>query len=131
MEMNIEKEELVYANILNKGVKIGFIITVITFIIYISGILPPHIPLNDLPKYSKMSTEEYLTAANIPAGWRWLSMIHKSDFINFIGVVFFSGFIIICYAVIIPIFFKKKDRIYGFLAILQFFILLLAAAGIW
>lgn len=129
-EIKATEEQMTYGKILDIGMKFGLIALIITFIIYITGIITPYIPLNELPDYWGMSVHKYLEEAQIPHGWGWLNMIGKGDFLNFIGIAFLAGITIICYIVIIPILFRKKDTIYGIIAILEVLVLVLAASGI-
>ena len=76
------------------------------------------------------SVHEYLTEANIKAGWGWLTMLRYSDFINFVGVAILAGVTMICYLSIVPLLFKSKDYVYAFLAVLEVIVLLVAASGI-
>jgi len=92
--------------------------------------LTPHIPVNDLQKYWSMPVKDYLKAAEIHAGWSWLGMLGKGDFLNFTGIAFLSAVTIFCYMRIIPILFRKKDTVYGVLAIIEVLVLALAASGI-
>jgi len=124
------EEQLAYAKILDMGMKIGLFAIIITFIVYLTGALTPHVPVNDLPKYWGMSVHKYLEATGIHPGWAWLGMIGKGDFLNFIGIAFLAGITIICYIAVIPIFFRKKDMVYGVLAIIEVLVLVLAASGI-
>jgi len=124
------EEQLAYAKFLDLGMKVGFLMLVSTFIIYLLGVLTPHIPVNDLPKYWAMPVKDYLKATNIHAGWSWISEIGKGDFLNFIGVAFLSAVTIFCYMRIIPILFKKKDTVYAFFAIIEVLVLVLAASGL-
>ncbi len=129
-EIKATEEQLTYAKILDWGMKLGLIALVITFIIYITGILESYVPLNDLPKYWGMSVHKYLEATRIPHGWGWINLIGKGDFLNFIGIAFLAGITIICYISITPILFKKNDTVYGIIAILEVLVLVLAASGI-
>ncbi|MFZ6006452.1 MAG: hypothetical protein ACOYU2_02210 [Nitrospirota bacterium] len=124
------EEQLAYAKILDMGMKIGLLALIITFIVYLTGVLTPHVPVNDLPKYWGMSVHKYLETTGIHPGWAWLGMIGKGDFLNFIGIAFLAGVTAICYLAIIPILFRKKDTVYGVLAIIEVLVLLLAASGI-
>lgn len=124
------EEQLTYARILDFGMKVGLLALIITFIIYLTGILTPHIPVNDLPKYWGMSVHKYLEATHIPHGWGWIAMIGKGDFLNFIGIAFLAGVTVICYVAIIPILFRKKDTVYAIIAITEVLVLVLAASGI-
>jgi hypothetical protein len=124
------EEQVAYAKLLDSGMKVGLLGLVITFVIYLSGILTPHVPVEELPRYWKLSVHKYLAAADIHPGWSWLGMLGKGDFLNFLGIAFLAGVTIICYIRIMPILFKKKDSVYGILAILEVLILVLAASGL-
>lgn len=129
-KIHATEEQIAYAKLLDIGMKFGLLILVITFIIYATGILTPFIPVNDLPKYWGMPVHKYLEATGIHPGWSWLAMLNKGDFINFIGVAFLAGVTILCYIRVIPILFRKKDAVFGIIAILEVLVLALAASGI-
>lgn len=129
-EIKATEEQVLYAKILDAGMKIGLLSLIVTFIVYLLGIFTPHIPVSDLPKYWNMPVNKYLEAAAIPHGWAWLGMVGKGDFLNFIGIAFLAGITIVCYIAVIPILFRKKDTVYGVLAIVEVLVLVLAASGI-
>ncbi len=124
------EEQLAYAGVLELGMKIGLLMLIVIFIIYLSGLLPPHVPVKDLPKYWSMPVNKYLAATHIHTGWSWLYMLGKGDFLNFISIVFLAGVTIVCYIRIIPILFRKKDMTYVVFSIIEVLILALAASGI-
>lgn len=167
-KLKATEEQLAYAKLLNLGMKIGLIALFITFIIYLTGVLTPHVAVQDVSKYWKYRVTDYLyiltqieenkteealalvstckaAAADgqVPeeckkiteeghkyAGWAWLKKLSKGDFLNFLGIAFLSGVTIVCYLRIIPILFRKKDSVYGILAIIEVLVLVLAASGI-
>ncbi|WP_353686813.1 hypothetical protein [Thermodesulfovibrio sp. 3462-1] len=130
VDKNVKEEQIVYAKWLDWGMKIGLILLILTFIIYITGILSPQIPISELPKYWKMKAYEYLLSAGLHPGWAWLKLIIKSDFLNFVPIAILGGITILCYIRILPIFLKKKDIVYFIFSIIECFILILAASGI-
>ncbi|MCL4475793.1 MAG: hypothetical protein M1508_06160 [Nitrospirae bacterium] len=129
-EVKATEEQVAYAKLLDVGMKAGLLALIATFVIYVMGILTPHVPVNDLPKYWAMPVKEYLEATNIHPGWSWLGMVGRGDFLNFIGIAFLAGVTILCYMRIIPILFRKKDSVYGIIAALEVLVLALAASGI-
>lgn len=129
-KLKATEEQLAYAHLLDKGMKIGLVMVIVTFLIYVTGILSPHIPVGELNKYWGMSVHEYLKQTGIHSGWSWLGMLGKGDFLNFVGIAFLGGITIVCYLRIIPIFFRKKDKVYAVLAILEVLVLVFAASGI-
>ncbi len=124
------EEQTVYARWLDRGMKAGLLLLTVSFVLYVLGVLTPHVPVADLPRYWSMPVKEYLAATGIHTGWSWVFMLGKGDFLNFVGIAFLSGVTIACYVAIIPIFFRKKDRIYAWLAVTEVLVLVLAASGI-
>ena len=123
-------EQMLYAKVLEIGMLIGLIMLFVTFAIYLFGLLDPHVPMHELPKYWSMSVHEYLETANVEAGWAWFGMLDKGDFLNFTGIAVLAGVTIICYASIIPTLLRGNDKVYALFALLEVLILSLAASGI-
>ncbi len=124
------EEQILYANILNKGMIVGLIGLVVTFVIYGAGILKPVIPLEEVQNYWVMPVADYLEQTGIHAGWAWLGNLDKGDMLNFLPIAFLSLLTIICYLAIIPGLMKKKDTAYVALAIVEVLVLVFAASGI-
>jgi len=124
------EEQIVYANILNVGMWIGLGVVIVTFFVYISGVLPRFIPIEDLPKYWGMKVHDFNIALNAPTGWGWTAYLGTGYYLNFIGIVMLAGLTILCYAVILPILLRKKDTSYLIIAIVEIAVLVLAASGI-
>ena len=132
------EEQLAYAGVLNIGMWIGLALLVITFILYISGVLPSYVPiekLSEIPQgsnvpYWGMRAHEFNQAFNVPTGWGWTSLVAKGDYLNFVGIAMLGGLSILCYLVILPILIRKKDTAYVAIAILEVLVLALAASGI-
>ena len=124
------EEQIAYAKFLDLGMKVGFLVLVFTFVMYLAGVLTPYIPVSELPQYWGLSVNEYLHATDIHSGWSWLGMLDRGDFLNFVGIAFLAGVTVFCYIRIIPILFRKKDTVYGILAVIEVLVLVLAASGI-
>jgi hypothetical protein len=123
-------EQILYANILAKGMYIGLAILFITFAIYAFGIMKPYIPLDQISGYWGHGVHEYLEHAKIGTGWSWVGMLKYGDFINFIGIAILAGTTIFCYLAIVPLLLKSNDKVYAVLALLEAIVLALAASGI-
>ncbi|MBI5190383.1 MAG: hypothetical protein HZA22_06885 [Nitrospirae bacterium] len=124
------EEQLVYAGILEKGMQLGLLGLIITFVIYMSGILPAKIPVDQVGNYWGMSVHEYLAATGMSPGWTWVRFIGNGDFINFIPIAILAGVTILCYMAVIPVFLKKKDKVYAIIGTLEVLVLVLAASGV-
>jgi hypothetical protein len=124
------EEQVAYAKILNVGMSLGLVIIVVTFIIYMSGILASFIPPQEIPKYWTMSSKNFIHLLGAPTGWAWLAIVGKGDYLNFIGIALLAGLTIVCYLVMLPILMRKKDIPYVVIAIIEVAVLALAASGI-
>ncbi len=129
-EGRIAEEQVAYANVLNIGMYLGLLALIVTFIVYVSGMLQSFVPIEELPKYWGMKAEDYVHALNAPTGWGWVAMIGKGDYLNFIGIAALAGLTILCYLAMLPILIRKKDTPYVVIAVLEVAVLLLAASGI-
>ncbi len=123
-------EQLLYASILNKGMLFGLVILLVTFALYVLGIMEPYLPVEKLSDYWTMGVQDYLAKANIPAGWGWVNMLQYGDFLNFIGIAVLAGISILCYLAIIPTLLRNNDKVYALIATLEVIVLSLAASGI-
>ena len=123
-------EQIVYAEVLEKGMLLGLVLILASFGLYVLGIIKPYIPLTEIAKYWSYSVGEYLQVAKIHQGWWWIQMLGYGDFLNFIGIAFLAGVTIICFLVIVPVLWKNDDKLYTAFAILEAVILGLAASGI-
>ena len=123
-------EQMTYANLLFYGSWAAIAILVITFAVYVSGVLESYIPINEVPKYWSMPVSQYVHEANIPIGWGWTTLLGKGDFLNFIGIVLLAGMTIICFIVILPYYVKQKDIHFLIIIILEVLVLCLGASGL-
>jgi hypothetical protein len=138
MDPRPNEEQLLYAKILEIGMYIGLGLLLVTFFLYVSGIVQPAVPVEELPNYWEMSVHDYLEATNhdhvhrehATTGWSWLLLLGKGDYLNFLGIALLSGVTIVCYLGIVPILIMKRDLVFAVIALVEVVILALAASGI-
>jgi hypothetical protein len=123
-------EQLRYADVLEKGMLLGLLALLLTYFLYVTGIVAPYVPLDKLAHYWRGEVGHYLHDAGIATGWNWVKMIGYGDFLNFVGIAFLAGVTIACYASIVPLLIRRRDRTYAVLAIVQIVVLSIAASGI-
>ena len=137
-QLEATQEQILYANFLEKGMLIGLLLMCITFAVYVSGIMGAAVPKEFIASLWNLPVHDYLAAINehflhrerMMTGWSWLSMLGKGDFLNFLPVAILSGTTIACYLAIAPGLFKRGDKAMGVMAVVEAFILALAASGV-
>lgn len=123
-------EQLVYARLLDVGMRLGLVLLVLTFAVYLLGAVEPHVPVADLPRYWSLPLAKYLAATGAHTGWGWIHLLDRGDYLNFVGIAFLSGITVLCYLAIGPMFVQKKDTAYAWLSALEVLVLGLAASGL-
>jgi hypothetical protein len=131
-------EQLLYARILEAGVYLGLTLLVVTFALYVFGVVEPAVPLRQLPSYWGLSVHDYLNTINaehlhhahLITGWSWVSVLDRGDYLNFTGIALLSGVTVACYLGIVPTLLRKRDFTYAVFALLESAILALAASGV-
>ncbi len=122
--------QITYANMLFYGAWSGLGILVLTYFLYISGIVPPHVPLKEIPLLWSQPVHTYLELGHVPVGWGWLALIGQGDFLNFIGIVILASMTLVCYIPLIPSLLKHGEKALATMAALEILVLALAASGL-
>ncbi len=138
LEVGANADQLLYASILAKGMYLGLGLLLATFALYITGLLRPGVPIEELPNYWTLSAHEYLEAVNheflhrpeIVVGWGWTNLLGLGDYLNFVGIALLAAITIVCYLGILPNLLRKGDLVYASIAALEVIILVLAASGV-
>ena len=124
------EEQLIYAKSLNWGMIIGFFALTTAFLLYMFGVLPNFVPIEDLPNHWGKNVHSFNHDLHTPTGWGWLAYVGTGDYLNFVGIAFLAGLTVVCYLAIIPTLVRKKDHAYLVIAVVEVAVLLLAASGI-
>jgi hypothetical protein len=130
VELKPRTAALAYARRMALGATIALAMIVVELIAYVSGALSPYVPLRDLPALWGMPMREYLATARVPAGWGWLELAGRGDYVNFIGIAVLASIPIACYIGALRHFLAARERAYAALAAAQIFVILAAASGL-
>ena len=124
------EEQSVYADLLFYGCWTALLIMIVTYLLYVLGVIAPHVPLAKMPDYWSQPVSVFLAEASVPTGWGWTSLLGRGDFLNFPGVALLAGLSIICYLRVLPMFLRKKEQLMFVIGLLEVLVLLFAASGI-
>lgn len=123
-------EQEVYARWLAYGVRLGFGALVVSFIVYMTRLVPPGIRPEDLPRYWGLPVVEYVKATGAPTGWSWVWRLGESDLLNFVGVAILGSTTLICYLRMLPLFLRARARVFAAICIAEIAVLAAAASGL-
>lgn len=123
-------EQLRYARVLSAGVQVGFVLLVVSFLLYMAGVLTPLVPVDQVPKYWGLSAAEYVKATGTPTGWAWLKLIAKGDMLNLVGIVVLAGISAVSTLAVLPIFTRRREKAHIVISILLIVVLVVSASNI-
>lgn len=129
-EIKASPAQLRYADTLFYGALIGFVAMLVTYALYVGGVLAPQVPLDEMPRLWTGSAADYRAAGHIPQGWGWLHLVTKGDISNFLGIVFLAALTIICFLQLAWSLAKHRQWLMFWIAVLEVLVLSLAASGI-
>ena len=127
---HISVEQQRYATLLSWGARSGLALLVISFLAYVFGWMPAHIPLDQLPGVWNLPVNEYLKQTHAPTGWNWLTMTGYGDFASLVGIAWLSGSSLVCLLSVIPIYARRRDNVFVMICFITLAVQLLAASGI-
>lgn len=130
MEHDPQQEQLRYAKLLHWSTLAGFVSLIASFFLYVFQILPSKVPLQALPGLWNQSADDYLRLTRMPTGWHWLTELSDGHLANFLGIAILCGCSIVCILAVIPIYARRRDKLYFFICAAEIAVLILAASGI-
>ncbi|MDH4247104.1 MAG: hypothetical protein OEW39_04735 [Deltaproteobacteria bacterium] len=119
----------VFASMETLGVRIGLAVVISAFVLYLTNILPPVIPIADLITLVSVDASTFTSTNHIPVGWAWLRLMGHGDILSLAGIMVLLGSIFLAYLALIPLCLRRKDFIYLALVIVQLAVFVLAGGG--
>lgn len=119
-----------YAFLLDWSTRLGVLALLLGFAAYVFGVLPPHVPLDQLPSLWSLPVNDYLQRTATPMGWGWLALAYRGDLSTLIGIALLAGSSIAPLLGMLLLYHKRKDRVYAVICAVILAVLLLAASGL-
>ena len=124
------RDQLRYAMALDIGVKAGLAVLIGSFLAYVTGMVPPHLAFDDLPRLWALPVDEFLRQSGTEPGWGWLGLVGRSDMLALSGVALLAGISLACLALILPAYARRRDWPYLAITACLIGVLALAASGL-
>jgi len=123
--------QAIYARWLDIATRIGFAVSLAAFLVYVTGVVEPFIPLERLPQLWTLPAARFAEATGAPKGWGWLALLGSADYLNLAAIALFGLVTLACYARIVPVLFSAGERLQAWIALAQVLVLAAAAVGIF
>jgi hypothetical protein len=129
-EPHASAQQLLYARWLDVGTRVSFVVLVAAFVLYVSGIAPAYVPLEELSRAWGLPVADYLAAVNAPDGWGWIGLVAHGDYLNVLAVAMLTAVTIVCHLPLVVAYRSQRDNVYLGIVVAQIVILVAAASGI-
>jgi len=123
-------EQRLYANVLSYLNLIGLFILLTGFTLYLTGVLTPLVPLEELPRFWSLSLDEYIEKSNIPTGWQWIPNIGHGDIVPMLGIAVLASVTFVCYFVLLFQFLKRGEKTFTLIVSIELLLILLSASNL-
>jgi hypothetical protein len=123
-------EQLLYARVLDYGMKAGLAMLIAGFAAYVGGLVSAQVPLEELSRLWVLPVEDYLRESGMTAGWRWLALPDRGEVLALLGIVFLSGVSVPCLIALLPAYAARREWTYLVITVLLIGVLVLAASGV-
>jgi len=119
-----------YAALLDWGARLGLLMLVLGFALYVFGVLVPLVPLEQMPALWKQPAASYLAQTGTPTGWAWLALAHKGDLFNLVGITLLAGCSLPPLLGSAGLYLKQRDWAMATICGLVAAVIVLAASGV-
>jgi hypothetical protein len=129
-KIDIAPEQIRYAEWLRWSGWLGLAVLVGAFGLYVTGVLPPVIPVDQLPQVWRLPSRELMQQHGLQGGWSWIRSVTRGDMLNMLGIAILSGCSALPLLAVTGIYLRRGDRLFAALCLLQVAVLVLAASGL-
>jgi hypothetical protein len=126
----VDHVQRIYARWLDRGTRIGLAALIAAFLAYAFQLIEPFVPLASLAAWWGLPADRYLALAGAPTGWAWLRFAGRADYLNLLAVTALSMVPVVCYLRIVPLLWRRGERLHAAIAVAQIVVLVAAASGL-
>ncbi len=124
------REQIIYANMLLLGVWLGLFALLVTYTVYLTGLLPSAVPIAEVTQHWDKGVDEYLAVTGLSTGWSWAGRLNQGDFLNYVPFALLGLTSIVCYLVLLANYVQARNRTFSVMVALEILVLSVAASGI-
>ena len=97
---------------------------------YLTGVITPIVPVEELPRFWSLSVNEYIEKSNMPTGSQWISNIGYGDIAPMLGIAVLASVTFMCYFVLLFQFIKRGVKIFVLIVFIELLLILFSASNL-
>lgn len=122
--------QLIYARVMRWISSAGLILMVVVFGLYILGVLPVRIDVEQIARNWHTSSRVFIDRLDALTGWQWVASLGYGDALSLGTIVLLATTTPVCLIVAALVYARKRSWIYAAIAIVQTAVLVFAASGL-
>lgn len=130
MPAGVDEAQWRYSRWLAGGARVGLVVLLASFVAYVMGWVAPLVPLDELPRLWTQPVSTYLQVTGQPTGWGWLTLVHRADVMNLVGIALLASCSLPCLLAVLPCYARAGDRAFIALCLMEVVVLVAAASGL-
>lgn len=119
-----------YGTVLRWMTRLGLVVLVVGFALYVTGVLPGYVPPADVLPALDEPALAYAAHKGIPTGWAWLAYLNHGDMLTLLGLALLIGSVVVAYLTLLAVLLRRRNWVYVVLVVLQLAIFVLAGSGL-
>ena len=123
-------EQRRYAQWLDAGTRLAGLVLLLSFTAYLTGWMPPHVAVNELPALWHLPAGEFARVTGAPQGWGWLAHLHKGDMTGLAGIALLASCSVPSLLALASHYLRSCDRAFAAICLAEVAVLALAASGV-
>jgi hypothetical protein len=125
-----QRARLRYAAVLDYGTRAAFVLLVVAFALYVTGILPAEVPLDRLPELWRLPADEFLARTGAARGWAWLGHLPHGEAANLGAITVMVAAVLAAFVAVLPLYLRARERLFAAMTVMQILVTLVAASGL-
>lgn len=122
--------EISYSRLLEGGALVALVVMLVTYVLYAGEVVPSNVPPGRVSEHWGHAPEAYAEAASLHGGWGWITRLGQGECLSRLGPALLGIVTIICLAVALPVFLKKRDWAFAAIIAAEVAVLALSASGL-
>lgn len=124
------RDQLLLARLYHYVSFIGFSVIALGFFVYVSGVVPNTVPVEEVSSYWHLSSHDFAAATGTPVGWELVGNLGFGDMISLASLVLMPLATILCLVIMAVSFARARNWVFLFAVTLQTMVMVLAASGL-
>jgi len=122
--------QVFYSRLLGGSALAALAVMIVTYILYAGGAVSSKVPPGRISDHWGCAPQRYAEATGLAGGWSWVTRLGRGECLSRLGPALLGLVSIVCLAIALPVFLRKRDWAYVAMIAAEVTVLVLSASGL-